>query len=127
MLICLVVIFFVSWSPIILNNLLVSFEVLPNLNWGPLWYLRLTFYALSYINSCSNPIVYALMSMKFREAYRNLFNKMFGNIDTNNTTMISTLNDPLQQRIPLQRYASGDRYTRSMLQRDTQAVANEVE
>ena len=60
MLICLVVIFFVSWAPIILNNLLVSFDILSNMNTGILWYLRLAFYALSYINRFDHALTFEL-------------------------------------------------------------------
>ncbi|CAF0954937.1 unnamed protein product [Brachionus calyciflorus] len=75
MLICIVAIFFISWSPITINHLLVSFDVLPNVNHGYLWYARLVFYAMSYINSCVNPVVYTFMSKNFREGFRHIISK----------------------------------------------------
>ena len=50
MLICIVCIFFISWAPITINNLLVSFGKLPNVNGGALWYIRMIFYLMSYVN-----------------------------------------------------------------------------
>ena len=76
MLICIITIFFISWSPITLNNLLVSFDILPNVNHGILWYLRLGFFVLSYVNSCINPIVYTFMSKNFREGFRHIIGKV---------------------------------------------------
>lgn len=77
MLLCVVCIFFVCWSPIIVNNLLVSVEVLPALNFGYLWHVRITILLMSYVNSCVNPIVYALMSKNFREGFKQIFNNLF--------------------------------------------------
>jgi hypothetical protein len=77
MLICIVSIFFVSWAPITINNLLVSFNVLSNYNTGILWHLRIGFYVMSYINSCINPIVYAFMSENFREGFKRSFRMTF--------------------------------------------------
>nr|QVK45903.1 G protein-coupled receptor [Proales similis] len=72
MLICIIILFFIGWAPLIVNNLLTAFCVLSNLNTGILWYMRLVFYALSYINSCVNPIVYTFMSRNFRDAFKQI-------------------------------------------------------
>lgn len=61
MLICIVVIFFICWAPITINNLLVSFRVLPNVNVGIFWHLRLVFYILSFINRFPFPHKLALL------------------------------------------------------------------
>ena len=76
MLIYIIAIFFLSWSPLTINNLLVSFKILPNVNHGILWYLRISFFVLSYVNSCVNPIVYSFMSKNFREAFRHIIGKV---------------------------------------------------
>ncbi len=50
MLIIIIGIFFICWTPITINNLLVGFGKLPNINEGILWYLRMYFSVLSYFN-----------------------------------------------------------------------------
>ncbi|KAK3761512.1 hypothetical protein RRG08_016656 [Elysia crispata] len=70
MLVLVVVLFILCWGPIIINNVLVAFEVLHKLHYGYLKPMRITFNLLSYINSCVNPIVYAFMSKNFRQSFR---------------------------------------------------------
>lgn len=50
MLISIVVLYVICWAPLTINNLLVAFEILPNINIGFLWYFRLTIYVLTYLN-----------------------------------------------------------------------------
>ena len=52
------------------NDLLVSFKLLDNLHEGILRPLRITFFLMSYFNSCTNPIVYAFMSRHFRNTFK---------------------------------------------------------
>lgn len=66
-------IFFICWAPLTINNLLLAFEIVPKLNIGIHWYLRIMFHLLAYVNSCVNPIVYGFMSKKFREAFKKSF------------------------------------------------------
>lgn len=101
MLICIIAIYFISWAPITINNLLISFNLVPNVNAGIWWYLRLSFFVMSYFNrlvlllkvslkltqilikkiisflSCVNPIVYTFMSKNFREAFKQILSKIF--------------------------------------------------
>ncbi|KAL5016741.1 hypothetical protein ScPMuIL_006330 [Solemya velum] len=70
MLIVVVTVFVICWGPILINNLLVGFNVTPFLHTGVLKPLRKTFFLLCYLNSCMNPIIYAFMSKHFRESFK---------------------------------------------------------
>ena len=70
MLVAIVVLFVICWGPITINNILVSFGLLDNLHLGVLRSLRMIFFLLSYVNSCTNPIVYAFMSKHFRNTFK---------------------------------------------------------
>ncbi|XP_052271529.1 cholecystokinin receptor type A-like [Dreissena polymorpha] len=69
MLVAIVLIYLVCWGPITTNNMLVSFGFVDDLHTGFLRPMRITFFILSYINSCTNPIVYAFMSKYFRKSF----------------------------------------------------------
>lgn len=70
MLVAVVLLFMICWGPIMTNDLLVSFKLLDNLHEGILRPLRITFFLMSYFNSCTNPIVYAFMSRHFRNTFK---------------------------------------------------------
>lgn len=70
MLVSVIVLFVLCWAPILVNNVLVSFSVLSELNRGYLKPMRKAFYILAYGNSCVNPIVYGFMSKNFRETFK---------------------------------------------------------
>ena len=70
MLVAVVVVFIVCWAPILINNVLIAFEILPELNVPPYKYMRECFHLLSYVNSCVNPIVYGFMSRNFRQTFK---------------------------------------------------------
>ncbi|WAR23819.1 CCKAR-like protein [Mya arenaria] len=70
MLVAVVVVFIICWAPILINNVLVAFEFLPELNIPPYKYMREAFHLLSYANSCVNPIVYGFMSRNFRQTFK---------------------------------------------------------
>ncbi|KAH9493159.1 Somatostatin receptor type 5 [Bulinus truncatus] len=70
MLIVVVVLFAVCWGPILINNLLVSVNLLSNLHEGMLKPLRMALFLLSYLNSSMNPMVYGFMSRHFRRGFR---------------------------------------------------------
>ncbi|XP_041357591.1 QRFP-like peptide receptor [Gigantopelta aegis] len=70
MLVAVVVLFTICWGPIMMNNLLVAFHVLTDLNEGHLKPIRQAFWLMAYSNSCVNPIVYGFMSKNFRDTFR---------------------------------------------------------
>lgn len=70
MLMVVVVLFAVCWTPILVNNVLIAFEHLDYLSMGYLKPLRMVFHLLSYANSCVNPFVYAFMSKNFRDGFK---------------------------------------------------------
>ena len=69
MLVAIVLVFVVCWAPILVNNILVAFGVLPELHLGVYKYMREAFHVMSYANSCVNPIVYGFMSRNFRKTF----------------------------------------------------------
>lgn len=70
MLIVVVIIFILCWSPILVINVLAAFQVLPSLNYGNMFVIKTTSHLLSYANSCVNPIIYGFMSRNFRTSFR---------------------------------------------------------
>ena len=93
MLITIVLLFLLCWGPITFNNLLVSFDIIDYLHIGPLKYIRQCLYALSYFNSCINPIVYGFMSKNFRKSFMTTIvslcgSKKYNNITTNQQNMV---------------------------------------
>lgn len=70
MLVLVVLLFVLCWAPILINNVLTAFQVLEELHLGALKPMRMAFFALSYVNSCVNPIVYAFLSKNFRESFK---------------------------------------------------------
>ena len=70
MLVTVIVLFVVCWGPSLIDNVLVSFGLVEQLNYGHLKHLRQTFALLSYFNSCVNPFVYAFMSRNFRKSFK---------------------------------------------------------
>ena len=70
MLIVVVILFTVCWTPILVNNVLVAFKIIDYLNMGNLKPLRITFHLMSYANSCLNPFVYAFMSKNFCDGFK---------------------------------------------------------
>ncbi|KAG8191713.1 hypothetical protein JTE90_008778 [Oedothorax gibbosus] len=70
MLVAVVVLFIICWAPILISNVLTSFDVLDRLNYGYLKPMRTAFHLLSYFNSCINPCVYGFLSANFRSSFK---------------------------------------------------------
>jgi len=115
MLVAIVLIYLICWGPITVNNLLVSFNLIDDLHQGFLRPMRMIFFLLSYVNSCTNPIVYAFMSRHFRNTFQyTLFllcrkytlvrqNRKFGrySVETRTASFHSCQNTPSQtSRVP---------------------------
>ena len=77
MLVVVVLLFIICWAPILINNVLVGFQHLTQLNYGYLKPMRMAFNLMAYFNSCINPIVYSFMSKNFRETFKHLFRSIF--------------------------------------------------
>jgi len=70
MLLAIVVLFAVCWSPTLLDNVLVELGLVNRYHFDHLRYVRQAFSLMSYANSCVNPVVYAFMSRNFRAGFR---------------------------------------------------------
>ncbi|XP_052101738.1 QRFP-like peptide receptor [Mytilus californianus] len=70
MLVAVIVIFIICWAPLQINNVLIGFEVLPDLHEGHHKHIREAFYIMAYANSSINPIIYTFMSKKFKETFK---------------------------------------------------------
>nr|CAH0108948.1 unnamed protein product [Daphnia galeata] len=70
MLVAVVILFAVCWSPYLIDNVLTSFAFLPTTRTGPMKHMKMAFHLLSYINSCCNPLVYGFMSKNFRRGFK---------------------------------------------------------
>lgn len=71
MLVAIVVLFAICWTPTMIDNVLIAFEHVHRLHYGNLKPMRQAFALMSYFNSCVNPIVYAFMSRNFRNSFKN--------------------------------------------------------
>ena len=78
MLIVVIIIFVLCWTPILVVNVLMAFGVYPILNYGYLKAFKTTFHLLSYANSCVNPIIYGFMSRNFRASFKAALTKCLG-------------------------------------------------
>ncbi|XP_030756117.1 gastrin/cholecystokinin type B receptor-like [Sitophilus oryzae] len=70
MLVIVVVLFAICWTPALVDNILTAYGVLTQERSGFLKYMLTTFHLLSYSNSCINPIIYGFMSKTFRESFK---------------------------------------------------------
>jgi len=70
MLLAIVLLFAVCWSPKLVDNVLIEFGIVDRFHHGYLRYARQAFALMSYANSCVNPVVYAFMSRNFRAGFR---------------------------------------------------------
>ncbi|KAJ8923595.1 hypothetical protein NQ315_010174 [Exocentrus adspersus] len=69
MLVVVVALFALCWAPVLIDNVLMAYDVLPYLRFGPLKHMSIAFHLMAYFNSCINPIVYGFMSKSFRETF----------------------------------------------------------
>ncbi|XP_066597549.1 QRFP-like peptide receptor [Prorops nasuta] len=69
MLVAVVVLFAICWSPLLIDNVLTAYGVIPRLRSGTSKHLNTAFQLMAYFNSCINPIVYGFMSKHFRESF----------------------------------------------------------
>ncbi|KAL1492851.1 hypothetical protein ABEB36_011031 [Hypothenemus hampei] len=70
MLVTVVVLFAICWTPILIDNILTAYKVLDQQRTGFSRYMLSAFHLLSYSNSCINPIIYGFMSKTFRESFK---------------------------------------------------------
>ncbi|XP_071449953.1 gastrin/cholecystokinin type B receptor-like [Hetaerina americana] len=71
MLLTVVVLFVICWAPVLIDNVLKAYDVLPVLrdSNSSLRHMGNAFHLMSYFNSCINPIVYGFMSKSFRVSF----------------------------------------------------------
>lgn len=67
MLVAVVVLFAVCWSPLLIDNVLTAYNIIPTM--GTFKHLNTAFQLMAYFNSCINPIVYGFMSKHFRDSF----------------------------------------------------------
>lgn len=77
MLISIVVMYTVCWLPTIIDELLTSFGyICRTSNTSSLKHMRMGFNALTYCQSCINPILYAFISQNFRATFKSAYSRM---------------------------------------------------
>nr|CAH7740455.1 unnamed protein product [Callosobruchus chinensis] len=69
MLVIVVALFAICWTPLLVDNVLTAFGLLPHMRFGTLKYMSSAFHLLAYFNSCVNPVVYGFMSKSFRDNF----------------------------------------------------------
>ncbi|KAF7411391.1 hypothetical protein HZH66_000287 [Vespula vulgaris] len=69
MLVAVVVLFAICWGPILIDNVLTAYRILPRQRKGIYKHMNTAFHLMAYFNSCINPIVYGFMSKHFRESF----------------------------------------------------------
>ncbi|CAI4232981.1 unnamed protein product [Auanema sp. JU1783] len=77
MLISIVVMYTICWVPTIVDELLTSFGYICRTSNSPaLKHMRMGFNALTYCQSCINPILYAFISQNFRATFKSAYSRM---------------------------------------------------
>ncbi|CAD6197461.1 unnamed protein product [Caenorhabditis auriculariae] len=77
MLISIVCMYIVCWLPTIVDELLTSFGyICRTSNTQTLKHMRMGFNALTYCQSCINPILYAFISQNFRATFKSAYSRM---------------------------------------------------
>ncbi|WKX97589.1 hypothetical protein Q1695_013337 [Nippostrongylus brasiliensis] len=77
MLISIVVMYTVCWLPTIIDELLTSYGYICRTSNTPsLKHMRMGFNALTYCQSCINPILYAFISQNFRATFKSAYSRM---------------------------------------------------
>lgn len=71
MLVAVVLLFILCWTPILVTEVLTAYDILHRINYGYLKPMRMVFHLMSYFNSCVNPIVYGFLSRNFRDSFIN--------------------------------------------------------
>ncbi|XP_033217752.1 QRFP-like peptide receptor isoform X2 [Belonocnema kinseyi] len=69
MLVAVVVLFAICWSPMLVDNVLTAYGILPRQKFGNYKHMNTAFQLMAYLNSCINPIIYGFMSKHFRESF----------------------------------------------------------
>ncbi|XP_015185570.1 PREDICTED: galanin receptor type 1-like isoform X1 [Polistes dominula] len=69
MLVAVVVLFAICWGPILIDNVLTAYRILPRQRKGIYKHMNTAFHLMAYFNSCINPIIYGFMSKHFRESF----------------------------------------------------------
>lgn len=70
MLIAVVLLFILCWTPFVVDDLLSAFRIVCTSSHSEaLKYMRMAFAIMAYSNSCVNPVVYAFMSQNFRATF----------------------------------------------------------
>lgn len=77
MLIVVVIVFVICWTPILVINVLTAFGVLERLNYGYMKGVKTAFHLLSYFNSCINPIIYGFLSRSFLASFKTVLTKIW--------------------------------------------------
>ena len=70
MLILVVVLYAITWGPLLIIAVLVSFEVLNNMCFNTLLQISAASHICAFLNSTVNPIVYSFMSRNFRDTVK---------------------------------------------------------
>ncbi|GMS84631.1 hypothetical protein PENTCL1PPCAC_6806, partial [Pristionchus entomophagus] len=77
MLISIVVMYTICWLPAIIDEIIISFGyICRTSNTATLKHMRMGFNALTYCQSCLNPVCYAFISQNFRATFKSAYNRM---------------------------------------------------
>ncbi|KAI2805532.1 hypothetical protein BLOT_004530 [Blomia tropicalis] len=84
MLVAVVLLFVICWSPLLIINLLKGFLIIPQINEGLLKAAVPIAYLLAYLNSVVNPFIYGFMSKNFRLYFKQVLNQCWSATCTRN-------------------------------------------
>uniref|UniRef100_T1IPV2 G-protein coupled receptors family 1 profile domain-containing protein n=1 Tax=Strigamia maritima TaxID=126957 RepID=T1IPV2_STRMM len=77
MVIVVVIAFTISWTPYFLVTLISQFHTSNFLEKGQFFFTMLCINLFAFLNSCINPFIYALMSKRFRNGFRNIVRSLY--------------------------------------------------
>ncbi|XP_065165380.1 QRFP-like peptide receptor [Atheta coriaria] len=72
MLVVIVLVFAICWTPLLVDNLLTAYGILSPVRGGWEKHMGTIFTLMAYFNSCINPVIYGFMSKNFRDSFRSV-------------------------------------------------------
>ncbi|KAF5294838.1 hypothetical protein FQA39_LY00322 [Lamprigera yunnana] len=100
MLVAVVALFAICWGPLLIDNVLMAYNILPKQRTGYFKYMGTAFHLMAYFNSCINPIIYGFMSKNFRDSFRSVLccKRKTTSHDRNGTRVVSSFRNSSQTR-----------------------------
>ena len=72
MIILVAIAFLIAWTPHYMVSIITNFQKVSFMRYSNFIFAMLTTHLFGFLNSCVNPFIYTIMSVKFRKSFRNI-------------------------------------------------------